>query len=276
MTFVFHSQARSWNMLKTGKTWNTLGIMYSPEEQITGTMIVKFENDTTINDTIYRKVWQSEDSLKANWSLGGFIREAQDTALYFRTLEGVEQILYKYNMNIGDSISIDMEVLPFVVDSIDSVLINGNYRNRYFLKQVGCGLDEIWIEGVGSLAGILNGGHPCIVGGRTKLLCYYEDEILSYDNINYDYCFYSPTTSIKLNTIDGFGVTIYPNPVNHILNIKSNKGMSLRIYDAKGILMDLIKVSIDKESQLNIQNYPNGIYFITSNDMNNTLKFIKD
>src|SRR5574343_1762835 len=86
LLFIMNISAQNWDMLKERKSWNILSIGYTPDltSYIAGTEIIKFEGDTLVNDTLYKKVWQSKDSLKTKWGHLGFVREVADSGLYYR------------------------------------------------------------------------------------------------------------------------------------------------------------------------------------------------
>ncbi|MBA7546059.1 hypothetical protein ES705_38442 [subsurface metagenome] len=88
-----------------------------------------------------------------------------------------------------------------VVDSINTILINGKYRKQYFLhRQIELDVfNEIWIEGIGSLYGVLNSGLAGAIGGKRELLCFYENDTLKYQNPNYEICFISTYTGKDLD-----------------------------------------------------------------------------
>jgi hypothetical protein len=55
----------------------------------------------------------------------------------------------------------------------------------------GSGVEEVWIEGIGSLFGIIDSGSLFLTGGSTNLLCYYEDGDLVWQNTTpgYNECY---------------------------------------------------------------------------------------
>lgn len=78
--------------------------------------------------------------------------------------------------------------------------------------------------------------------------------------------------SFKLNNI-----SLYPNPTNGIVNIRSNTKLTIEIYDLLGKVILTTETSSGIEN-LNITNYPSGIYLIkTTNEQgySKTFKVIK-
>lgn len=275
--------AQNWDMLKEGKSWNILSIGYTPDltSYIAGTEIIKFEGDTLVNDTLYKKVWQSKDSLKTKWGHLGFVREVADSGLYYRNSEGIEWMMYKYNLKLGELFDVKQNgftIATITANKIDSVLINGIYKKRYsFSYSFGGAVSDNWIEGIGSMYGILYPNYIGVTGGTNRLLCSYNNDVLMYKNSDYSNCFYNPETSIQ-KVLDGKNnLTIYPNPSRDILNIKVKQESNVFIFNANGISIENINIPSLSEFQLNVKNYPKGIYFISSSKyLNGSLKFIKE
>jgi len=270
MPVLFYLQAsgQNWDMLNSGKLWSNLVITYNPNmiDQDLTTDFVKFDGDTTINAKDYKRVLQTEDSTMGNWILKGYIRETISEGLYFRNLQGEEGLLYKYNVKVGDSITIANKAnfvhdLILIVKNIDSIQINGFYKKKYTMSQGASPINEIWIEGIGSLKGILRCGWIA-AGGSGKLLCYYENKILMYKDTGYSECYYYTRTSINtINSPDRI-IEIFPNPSHNEINITAFGLKRLKVYSIYGSLIDTIDLDNKPEITLNISEYPNGIYII--------------
>jgi len=75
-----------------------------------------------------------------------------------------------------------------------------------------------------------------------------------------------------------YGISIYPNPVKDVLNIRNTKGLELGIliFNAVG---EKIKEthSAGMNTQVNMQDMPDGVYFIMVNNGKETFtgKIIK-
>ena len=131
-----------------------------------------FSGDTLINNLTYKKLMQnniklSDTTLKKTTIYAGSLRE--DTAIrkiyfiYPNNVNTLEKIIYDFSLNIGDSVTFfytGRGVQKGIIDSIDFVKINNVCTKRYFIKEGinSEGWMDIWIEGIGSLFGLVYPG----------------------------------------------------------------------------------------------------------------------
>ncbi len=277
------TSASNWDLLKPGKRWNVVLTGLSPDgEKINyTTYFYKFESDTIINSLKYLRAWESMDENFNSKTLTGFVKEDSLIGFYFRNLDGVESLIYKYNLHIGDSLSIINPFIPccvirYSVKNIDLVLINGKNKKSYTMEQQNqLFTPETWIEGIGSSFGILNSG-MATTGGVFHFLCYYENNIMLYRNPEYSECYYSTKTSIQPVKDSGSGIKLYSGVNHNIVNIKSAVDNSVRIYNSCGMYVETFNVLANQEYSLNVSSYPKGIYFVsTSTNLSGSKKFIK-
>lgn len=154
-----------------------------------------FKGDTTIQANNFKKVFCSNDSLKQNWKLIGFIREnVSSKEVWFRDTLNNEALIYNFSLNVGDSITLYSMVdnnklydntTGYKVSKIDSMLIQSEYRKVYSLSH--SSVTEKWIEGIGSEFGILN-SNRFVPGSVDELLCFSDNKI-SYVNPKYHTCY---------------------------------------------------------------------------------------
>ena len=79
-----------------------------------------------------------------------------------------------------------------------------------------------------------------------------------------DFQFYDAANVSTENEIKEIGYQIYPNPTTdqlYIVNKASDRPYSLQLYDQLGRLV-LTKTNVQKETQLDLQAFQNGMYFI--------------
>lgn len=128
--------AKNWDLLKSGKRWNVLQVTYNPDmiHHDSTTYFIKFEEDTIINTHKYYRVFHAANAEFNNKTLNGYVREDSLVGLYFRNLQGQEGLLYKYSLNLGDSVVIQnksitwLDSIRYLVTGIDSILIDGKYK----------------------------------------------------------------------------------------------------------------------------------------------------
>ena len=189
------NEANNWSVLSAG-----LGVYLKVCGGITNHY--KFLGDTIINGNDYKKVFCSQDSLKQNWVLYGFIRENVSTKkVWLRNLKNNEGLIYDFDVVVGSRIGIfnpisDYETDTCYIIAIDSVLIQSEYRKRY--KSIH---NVEWIEGIGSKFGIFDSTVPP-PGGFSELLCF-SDNHISYTNPKYQTCYKSKfTPTILCKSLD--------------------------------------------------------------------------
>jgi hypothetical protein len=278
ISIILHSVASGQNeipFVDTTKVWNILEIDVAPTSKVTS--IIKFSGDTIWNEINYRKVFQSVDSLQTNWTLYGMIREDTTCKVYFKFLADTsDRLLYDFNAEVGDSLYIPTQINeypPLIVDSIDILFLSDTPRKRYFLHRGGKnkGMNEIWIEGIGSLYGVIYSGYAGSSGKILELLCFYENDTLIYQNPDYESCFI--TTYADKNPFSNIKVKIYPNPVTNkfILEVENIHVMNgvIEIFDLGG--KNILKINLNKKNQVVLykNNLSPGLYFyrLSNNDM---------
>ena len=211
--FVF-SQG-NYQIADTTKTWNTVSIGYLAFNvaQCGGTYSHKFSGQTTIGNNTYFNVYESTDSLQDNWEQIGYLREDSiDHKVYYKGLDE-DGLLYDFNLEVGDSVYIDNYYYDFtdallICDSIDSININGQQKQRfYFYSGFSKSMyAEIWIEGIGSMWGLLASGYggAGFAGGNPKLLCCSKNGETIYMDTLFNTCyiddFYPKITSPNYDT----------------------------------------------------------------------------
>ena len=183
-------------IVEDGKQWNVL-FSYPwnpPEPQHKYTDIYKIEGDTLVDGVSYKVMYTTRNENLTGWSVCGVIRETEDRqVLYRRDGSSYDEILYDFSMEVGDTIIMNGSGFypdwMFVVET-NEILINGEPRKQIVLEY-SWGDQEVWIEGIGSLYGIIDSGSLFLTGGSTNLLCYYEDGDLIWQNTTpgYDECY---------------------------------------------------------------------------------------
>jgi len=75
----------------------------------------------------------------------------------------------------------------------------------------------------------------------------------------------------------GFTISCFPNPATDHIQISSQPGAEVVIYDLKGAIMDEFRAS-ESSTKLNVANYKPGVYIITINGdgSRKTMRFIKN
>jgi len=75
----------------------------------------------------------------------------------------------------------------------------------------------------------------------------------------------SVNLGVSVNEINENNFTIYPNPNNGIFNINSTKNLDkveIKIYNCNGKIIKNFQQNLNKNTKINLENYPKGIYLI--------------
>lgn len=236
------------------------------------------DKDTTINGKLYHKLYNSEDTIFTEKELCGGIRE-EDKKVYFYALDSLtypregtipdtEYLLYDFSLKVGDMITRDNYRVgaPLSVSHIDSILIGTEYR-KSIIFDYDYSYEMSWIEGIGSLRGIITVTAPRLTGGgdSNNLICFRQNNEILYHNRGYgNDCFYTSLNDIPNPKI---GFKVYPNPVSGELFIQPNSNIdesfSLEIYSVKG---ELIKTECLEPRRnlhrIDTSSLRNGIYIV--------------
>lgn len=228
--------------------------------------------DTIINNLTYKKLYKTGRYTITygisgipwnNFSTDfGFIREDNNKRIYHINPSngGVEELLYDFNIALGDTIAIppirNMYDSATVI-AVDSVFICSSMRKRYRLDPVGTQLLGIlyWIEGVG-------GSH-----GLIPRYNWFESGVI-YTCYSDSTCVNPCVRFLSTRTIDETQfsklATIYPNPSSETSIIQFNNGAtktSIQVINNIGQIV-LEQETQDQETILNLSSWSTGIYYI--------------
>jgi len=176
-------------LVESGKTWST---RYVVEQTWIYSDFKKFEGDTSLNGFTYRKILTTRDTSLSGWTLRGYIRETPARQVFY--LSGAafpETMIYDFSMQPGDSALFwGDQSNYFRLDSITvTTLLTGEHRSMYNLSARLFNCTDHWIEGAGSLFGVLEPASCFWVGGTSDLLCFTENDTLKFHDPAYSGCY---------------------------------------------------------------------------------------
>ncbi len=275
---VFAQNERTYTPLITDKNtvWKTIAL--GPNETF------YLQGDTIIDSLKYRKIYvdyfMQGDEFQ-NLYVGALIEK--EGKVWHKTIEG-DVLLYDFNLIEGEQIRVrgikEEDGVLLTINTIDSVKIaNGEWRTRWYLdnESHGSTFNDIWIEGIGSLNGVLVPGRSQI-HTSVKLLQQKQDNQLMYCNLDYADLIYgnfnkdcnalvSNTTTINNKT--NF-LTATPSIFNHQTQLRfslpKSSNISLHIFNHQGqiitSLYDKEQLQMGEHQQsLSLPNVSNGIYY---------------
>ncbi|MEM7085999.1 MAG: T9SS type A sorting domain-containing protein [Bacteroidota bacterium] len=258
-------------MLEENHTWSVdfkYGILppgcepncdYIITEQIT------VADEVVVDGKTYKKVFTS------NGATSCLVREENGIVYQLDASHAVEIIKYDFTLEVGDVFSFDDLFYcpledgsgfggPFEVIDVSTQFIAGEDRKVIeFDFNFGAGINEVWIEGIGSITGFDPIGTIIDITDYSLLAC--------FDIAGTNYFFNNATscdnTTLGLNNFGKNEAVLYPNPVTHtsILQLaKEAQFDALKVYDANGKLIKEEKITSDY-LLIEAMEYPTGLYF---------------
>jgi len=233
--------------------------------------------DTVIDSYSYNKIYSTDGS---SISYVGGLREENKRIFLYYTWCDHSVLLYDFNLNVGDTMTMSclaaecdiQENLYMTVVSVDSVLLEDHSYRRRINFNYGSAMS--WIEGVGSVSGLLYPYYSCVLCVCFReLICFQEDGNSLYLNEENASCFnfYVSIDDLKRND-EMFKV--YPNPVKYqtFVTIKSNEGINtIELYDFLGRMINCKQRINSMEYKLQLGSLRQGIYFLKANLQNDQM-----
>lgn len=229
---------------------------------------VTVSGDSLVNGTVYKKVYIDPSYYMLALNL---LREDTVLKRIYRkdTWGSNETLLYDFNLSVGDTFEVEgiNHILLSVTDSIpeycitsDSVTCSINPRRVYKFTSPSIYYPVYWIEGLGSLAGLLYPGASWC--GDNKILCHFDQNgTWDYYHKTYEVGPCDGYVSIS-NIENNLEIAIYPNPINNSeVYIYGNNISKATIIDAFGRTVrevPLVSIPINRIDFVS----PDGVYFI--------------
>lgn len=226
------------DFIREDKLWSQVTSPSNPQYPSTSTFI-RMAGDTMINQIEYIKVFESEEAEMDHWNMIGYIREMDSgEVLYWDKRFESESLLYNFALQEGDSIQY-LEDIYFFLDSIRTLPfgIYNEPQKHYFFSLGGHHLEETWIEGIGSLRGILcDLPSTQLVGEYTELLCFTEHDSMKYINERFNTCYFD-NTGLERNL--NKDISVYSHGHTIFINLMENQveEYQIRILDPAGRIM---------------------------------------
>ncbi|MDR3339507.1 MAG: T9SS type A sorting domain-containing protein [Candidatus Symbiothrix sp.] len=247
---------------------------------------------TIINEKRYTKVYQQFCYSETEWGANRYYYAAvrEDTIaekiyalfpcdssswlIYMYPDYCEEKLMADFSVKAGDEVTVYSFWPAYytpqlvTVKDVDSVLIENEYRKRVNLVDwMGNNFNwppDSWVEGLGSVVyGLFFPGPEIVVdlGDPPKFLCLHIDDMLIYQNANYNTCYIKDGGTGEIKEFHHSGFKIYPTLADDHLYIEKTDALySYKIYNSNGILYRNGKLS---GNTINVSNLHPGVYFIT-------------
>lgn len=270
LTFLSYAQTHKYfKMPDSNAQWNIysnvrMGSCAKYTYSITG--------DTLINNKNYHKLWAkgssyeqtlpdgfcdfSKPSQPISYYAGAFREDTNRRKVFFiQQNEPTEELLYDYSAKIGDTIVALNTGSGMIVKSIDSILINFEYRKVWGFGGSNQSNAKI-IEGIGSTYGLLQFLRS-LIEGHPVLDCFSVNNKTIFPKFNDISGCPAYNSIIKTEIYPLF--TISPNPSNGKFFVHSiEKEFSIEIFNMLG---EIIFKSFS-ESEIDITSFKKGLYYV--------------
>jgi hypothetical protein len=229
---------------------------------------ITFSGDTLINSQKYHKitipfVQSFSTGICVSGKVVGYrgaVRQDKinKKVFYIPPANSSEQLLYDFNMQIGDTVRSFIEPTTKyadVVKAIDSVLVGSTYRKRW---EINPGYHIYFIEGIGSTYGLIESSPGGVDFPGYSITCFQQDKVGLYPSAIGTCELISSVNSI-VKEKEGFN--IYPNPGkdNVCLTINTIEKTLLQVFDLTGKLM-LAEFLQNERSTIDVSRLPQGVY----------------
>jgi len=191
--------------------------------------------------------------------LGAFREDTAQRKVYFLLPSySTDTLLYDFSLNVGDTLPLGINnggSPVMTINSIDSILINGNYRKRFEIANTS---NVSIIEGIGSTTGLIEKVLFFESGGN--LYCYSENNQEIYPTNSSSPCDLLLSESELTKKKD---FNIYPNPATDKISIDcaEKQNLKMQLYNIVGKCIFQKEINnITKE--IDISTLSKGVYII--------------
>lgn len=241
----------------------------------TRSTVFAFDGDSLIGGDQWRKIYTYLDkSMGGEAVLEGILRTEGDLVLY-RGISGKIDTLYNFGLTAGDhfTFNFDTDTIRVEVFKVDEVEVDGVNRKRITFKEpdevslYGV-MNEVWIEGVGSIHGPLYPGAPRMFmtefTDALDLTCARIGGKVVWNHGDYDDCFVDNVLGEQTESNDT-PFSVYPNPFEQEIYLDGpfmgGAGAEVRVYDMQGRKVYSSQLPVGKR-QLSLNGLGSGVYLL--------------
>ncbi|MFH2096493.1 MAG: T9SS type A sorting domain-containing protein [Bacteroidota bacterium] len=256
-------------LLDTLNRWNVLvGDMCTCGGEEFHTHEITIDGSYNDNEMVYRSFFTYMQTVQGNSD--EFLYDlAEDTLLqevYVRH-DGSDYLLYDFTVVPGNVFSVFRDpgnpTYQLTVDTVDTVTVYNIERKRIVLHDIS-GRPVVWLEGIGSLNGVVNVSIVDPIGDMLPtLLCYWNNDTLLFTAPNLVSCVI--VSYVGIENADPFGdITAFPNPADKQLFISVTEGnWQLSLISPAG--REMMQISGYGKESIDVSNLAAGIYIIKIN-----------
>jgi hypothetical protein len=238
---------------------------------------ILFSGDTLIGNKSYHKIYVpyiqkyiTGTCTQTNFKgyKGAIRQEIENKKVFFVPPSGTENLLYDFNLNVGDTLKgyIRPNWGEAKVIAIDSVMVGSEYRKRWKFYSY---YNTYMIEGVGFTYGLIQHYYPVSQTDADyySIFCFNQNGQTLYPIPGYS-CTLITSSNLQVQVQDP--VRVYPNPSHgpFVVELSGSSGIiELQISDLTGKIF--WRKQIRNESLIKIDKLTAGVYILTSRDIEN-------
>jgi hypothetical protein len=270
-------------------SWKVIRCFYFFPEGWYDVHTFTMSGDTTTNGISYKKIYETVHHLPGTQydtiytHYFGALREEGKKIMMiseWATGDSAERILYDFSaQQTGDWIYTNLLTYgePVTVKSrvgeIDSIEIGGVFHRRIHIDNAeGNATGESWVEGLGSVFGLIYSGFYLVTDNSYDLRCFSTESVTFINNdLNLGFCISVPDVNCDFSTpVPGnypeLSFTVFPNPATGQLILTGNNPAaqihSLKMYSITGQqVLDLIAAD-EMTMQIDVSSFPRGMYYL--------------
>ena len=258
--------------IEDAKTWSELHsfMIYVPPYPLTlTTESFKLEGDTVWNGETYKNLFTCDsDPTVSSWTIGSdyLYREEAGKVLRVNFWSEEEELVYDFNLNVGDSVYVDSVYANAYahVILVDSLIVDGTYHKQIHFDYPA----DIWVEGLGSLYSPFNPvQYSFIYPTGFQLLCVTNLNGNIYLNPSYHQCYVDTTyiTSMPEKLNSQSRIEVINNPMHTFSIVKIENPTEIfekyALFNSYGQLMMHRNIQ-DNTFSIQRENLSSGIYFL--------------
>ena len=241
------------------RQWDVRSVLIWGETQY---QVMRLGEEIELDGVLYREMtYEVDGNNYYSTGLEGAIRE-EDKKVYVRWWEeGLqsfmeEKLYYDFSLQVGDSFEVCSYGEPCFIQVVaieEMEMEDGTVRNAIVFNE-GWEGEEVWIEGVGSLAGIHRRFDPSLTSSSFPYLqCYFEDDDLVWtDGECWD----------DVEETAAEQVSVYPNPAKDFVKIEGVDAAEVQVYNGLGQVVKRVKGM----NEVCMEGIPQGIYMLCITD----------
>ena len=189
--------------------------------------------------------------------------------LFFRTLGSAEELLYDFDLNVGDTLPISRVnfMTDLVVDSLDSVYVGDAWRRRMFFN----GQSSYLVEGIGHNLGFLESIPPMLECGH-NLICYSLNEVLAFQPNPFDCELPNAISDLKGGSV----ALSLSKAANEWMIIGASHAASFKLFSLQGKEIEVAIHRDDERWKFDSSNLPAGMYLLLESTSGKVLRFLNE